>query len=497
VRAGSDLVVGFDLDMTLVDSRPGIRATYEALVAETGLRVDIDLVLSRLGPPLELELANWAPAARVAALAGRYRELYLVRGVAGIELLPGASAALQRVRDLGGRSVVVTAKSAGGAAAVLARLDLPVDALEADRWHTAKAAGLLAHGATVMVGDHVADMAGALAAGAVPVGVTTGPCDADSLVAAGAAVVLDSLEQLPDWLDDFVLDARERHLSDALRAAGSVLVAFSGGADSALVLAAAVRALGPERVAAATAISDSLPDSELAQARRFADSLGVRLLTPVTSELERAGYRANAGDRCWFCKAELLDVLTEVAAGEGLAVVATGTNADDVLAGFRPGIRAAAERGATTPLADAGLTKAQVRELSRRWGLTTWDKPAAACLSSRIAYGVQVTAHRLARVERAEEAAREVLHAHGLPVRDLRVRDLGERASVELDKTLVQRSIDLPELLQAVRGAGFAEAEVDPRGFRSGSMNERLQGPASERLQRPASEQLPQAAPSS
>ncbi len=478
MSADGDLVVGFDLDMTLVDSRPGIRSTYEALVAETGLQIDVDLVLSRLGPPLELELANWAPAGQVPDLADRYRELYLTLGVAGVEPLPGASTALQRVRDLGGRNVVVTAKSAGGASAVLARLDLPVDALEADRWHTAKAAGLLAHGATVMVGDHVADMAGALAAGAVPVGVTTGPCDAEQLTAAGAVVVIDSLQQLPDWLDEYVLGVRERHLLDALEAAGSVLVAFSGGADSALVLAAAVRALGPARVAAATAVSDSLAGVELTQARAFADALGVRLFTPVTAELERAGYRANAGDRCWFCKAELLDVLTGLAAEQGLDAVATGTNADDVVAGFRPGIRAASERGARTPLADAGLTKAQVRELSRRWGLATWDKPAAACLSSRIAYGVQVTAHRLARVERAEQAARTVLREHGLAARDLRVRDLGDRASVELDADLVQRASDLPELVEAVRAAGFAEADVDARGFRSGSMNERLAEPA-------------------
>ncbi len=147
--------------------------------------------------------------------------------------------------------------------------------------------------------------------------------------------------------------------------------------------------------------------------------------------MEREGYRANGGDRCFFCKAELIDVLTPLAEARGIGTVATGTNADDAVAGFRPGIRAADERGAVAPLRDAGLTKAQIREASHRWGLPTWDKPAAACLSSRVAYGVEVTPHRLARVERAEAAVRDLLAADGLA--NLRVRDLGDRASVEVD----------------------------------------------------------------
>ncbi len=193
--------------------------------------------------------------------------------------------------------------------------------------------------------------------------------------------------------------------------------------------------------------------------------------------MDREGYRANAGDRCYFCKAELLDVLTPLAAAHGLAHVATGTNADDAVAGFRPGIRAAAERGAVTPLRDAGLTKAQVRAASRAWGLPTWDKPAAACLSSRVAYGVEVSPFRLARVERAEAAVRAVLAGAGVPVRDLRVRDLGERASLEVDPDRVDAVAAQAGVLEALRSAGFAEAEVDPRGFRSGSMNERLPDP--------------------
>jgi len=274
------------------------------------------------------------------------------------------------------------------------------------------------------------------------------------------------------------LDDKLAALDTRLRELGPVLVAFSGGADSALVLAAAVRALGASGVVAATAVSPSLPEAELAGARSVALGLGVRHEAPATDELSRAGYRANAGDRCWFCKAELLDVLTPLAQQLGMATVVTGTNADDVLAGFRPGIRAAAERGAQAPLRDAGMTKADVRAASRRWGLATADKPAAACLSSRVAFGVQVTRERLARVERAEAAARAVLDAAGLAVLDLRVRDLGDRARIEVDQPAAAAAAALPGLLQAVRGTGFTAAEVDPRGFRSGSMNQLLPDPA-------------------
>lgn len=270
-----------------------------------------------------------------------------------------------------------------------------------------------------------------------------------------------------------MLRARLAELDAGLRRLGSVLVAFSGGADSAFLLAAAVRALGADRVVAATAVSPSLPPRELAAATEFARKFGVRHEAPATNEMARAGYRANAGDRCYFCKAELLDVLTPLAARLGLAHVATGTNADDAVAGFRPGIRAAAERGAVTPLRDVGLTKAQVRAASRAWGLSTWDKPAAACLSSRLAYGIAITPARLARVDRAEAALRAALDRAGYAVRDLRVRDLGEAgARVEVDRDLVPVLAGRPDLLAAVEG--FASVQVDPRGFRSGSMNELL-----------------------
>jgi uncharacterized protein len=277
-------------------------------------------------------------------------------------------------------------------------------------------------------------------------------------------------------LEPAALDGRLADLAALLAPLPGVLVAFSGGVDSGVLLAAAVRALGTGRVVAATAVSPSLPAAERTGAAEFAASLGVRHELPRTDELSREGYRANAGDRCAFCKTELVEVLTPLAARLGIADVVTGTNADDLRAGFRPGIRAAAERGAWAPLARAGLTKDDVRAAARRWGLPLADKPAAACLASRIAYGVPVSAEGLARVEAAEASLRAALAAAGLPVRDLRVRDLGQDvARVEVDAALVPEVTARPELLTAI--GGFGRVEVDPRGFRSGSMNELLPDP--------------------
>jgi pyridinium-3,5-biscarboxylic acid mononucleotide sulfurtransferase len=471
------LTVGFDLDMTLIDSRPGIAAVLDALAAETGTRIDSAAAVRRLGPPLDVELANWYPPADVPAMAERFRALYPGIAIAPTLALPGAREAVTAVRRHGGRVVVVTAKYAPNARLHLDHLGIEVDELVGWRWGPAKGDALRDHGATVYVGDHVGDIDGARAAGAISVAVASGPVPSDALRAAGADVVLDDLSAFPGWLDGHVLAIRLADLEERLRALGSLLVAFSGGADSAFLLAAATRVLGPDRVVAATAVSPSLPASELAQAREFAASLGVRHVLPRTDELSRDGYRANGGDRCYFCKAELLGVLAPVASAHGLAHVATGTNADDAVAGFRPGIRAAAERAAVTPLRDAGLTKAQVRAASRRWGLATWDKPAAACLSSRIAYGTEITADVLARVERAESALRVILAAAEVPVRNLRVRDLCGRAVIEVDADQAVRVAGLPAARRAVLDAGFADAEVDLRGFRSGSMNELLDDP--------------------
>lgn len=475
------LVVGFDLDLTLIDTVPGFAATLTALGEELGVDLAVEQAIQKLGPPLDHLLSPYLPADRVQPAIDRFRALYPDLAVASTPLLVGAAEAVAEVRRHRGRVVVVTGKYAPNARLHVDHLGIDLDHLEGEVWGVGKADVLRREGVSIYVGDHVHDVEGALAAGATSVSVLTGGCTREELLAAGTHVVLDDLRDFPGWLDEHLLTTRLAALEADLRGRGSVMVAYSGGADSAFLLAAAVRALGPGRVVAATGYSHSLPASERDPGRDFAESLGVRLLTPRTHEMEREGYRANAGDRCFFCKAELLDVLTPLAAEHGIAHVATGTNADDAVAGFRPGIRAAAERGAITPLRDAGLTKAQVREASRRWDLPTWDKPAAACLSSRVAYGVEVTPHRLARVERAEAAVRALLAGAGAPSRDLRVRDVDDLGRVEVDAALLAGPLATgaplaDAVLDAVRAAGFPAAELDPRGFRSGSMNEALSG---------------------
>jgi uncharacterized protein len=255
------------------------------------------------------------------------------------------------------------------------------------------------------------------------------------------------------------------HLADL----GPLAVAFSGGTDSALVLAAAVRATGPEAILAVTADSASLAAAELAEAKAFAHSLGVRHLAPGTTELDNPSYAANGRDRCYFCKSTVLDAITAVARDHGLPAVATGTNADDARDPFRPGIRAGDEIGVHTPLRDLGMTKADVRAVSLHWELSTWDKPAQPCLASRVRYGLTITPARLARVEHAEVAVRAWLADAGTPSRDLRVRDLGDVGRVELDPRLAE----LPEiragLTEVVRAAGFDGAELAV--FRSGALN--------------------------
>jgi phosphoglycolate phosphatase len=194
------LVVGFDLDMTLVDSRPGIRASFAALTAETGVVIDVDAVVARLGPPLEVELTNWVDADRVDEMAARYRAHYLVLGVPGTTLLPGAAEAVAAVRARGGRNVVVTAKEERNARACLAHVGLAIDEVAGLRFGHGKVAALREHGATIYVGDTITDIESGLAAGALAVAVTTGPDSADALTAAGAAVVLESLTAFPAWL---------------------------------------------------------------------------------------------------------------------------------------------------------------------------------------------------------------------------------------------------------------------------------------------------------
>ena len=267
------------------------------------------------------------------------------------------------------------------------------------------------------------------------------------------------------------IDRKRAALRRELEATGGLLVAFSGGVDSAFLLAAAVEALG-DRAVAATGVSPSLARSELEDARALAAELGARHIVVETREQEREGYAANGPDRCYFCKSELFDVLLPVAQAEGLRL-AVGTNCDD-LGDWRPGQRAAAERGVLTPLVTAGFGKADVREAARRMGLRVHDKPAAACLASRLAYGVRVTPERLARVERAEALLRS------LGLAQLRVRDHGGLARIEVplgDLSLLVEPEARAHLVEGLRGLGFTYVTLDLEGFRSGSMNAALRRP--------------------
>ncbi|MFV2121462.1 HAD family hydrolase [Streptomyces sp. Act-28] len=204
------LTVGFDLDMTLIDSRPGIHATYRELSARTGVWIDADLAVSRLGPPLEHELAHWFPRERVTETAAAYRELYPAHAIGPSLALPGARGAIQAVRATGGRSVVVTAKNGPHAELHLSHLGLEPDAVVGSLWAEAKAEALREHGATVYVGDHPGDIRGARAADALAVSVATGPYDEAALYAAGADVVLPDLTAFPAWWAAYAEGAASR-----------------------------------------------------------------------------------------------------------------------------------------------------------------------------------------------------------------------------------------------------------------------------------------------
>ncbi|MFD8520312.1 HAD family hydrolase [Streptomyces capillispiralis] len=198
--------VGFDLDMTLIDSRPGIRACYLALAERTGTYIDADLAVTRLGPPLADELINWFPAERVAEVADLYRAMYPTYAVAATPALPGAREAIAAVREAGGRAIVVTAKYEPNAKLHLAHLGIEPDAVIGDLWAEQKALALREHEASVYVGDHVGDVRGARTAGALSVAVATGPCDEAELRAAGADVVLAALTEFPRWFSDYRSD---------------------------------------------------------------------------------------------------------------------------------------------------------------------------------------------------------------------------------------------------------------------------------------------------
>jgi uncharacterized protein len=250
-----------------------------------------------------------------------------------------------------------------------------------------------------------------------------------------------------------------------------VVVAFSGGADSAFLAWVAHDTLGPDRALAATAVSPSLAAFEREDCAALASEWGLRWVEVHTSELDDPAYRRNDADRCFHCKEALLDALVPLAERDGAAVV-LGVNLDD-LGDHRPGQLAAARRGARFPLVEAGFDKAAVRETSRRLGLRTWDKPAAACLASRLPYGTPVTVGVLGQVERAETALR------ALGLRALRVRHYGDLARIEVPVEDLGRVIAArADVVEAVRAAGYRYVTLDLEGLRSGNLNQALRSHA-------------------
>jgi uncharacterized protein len=263
------------------------------------------------------------------------------------------------------------------------------------------------------------------------------------------------------------LEARRQRLAALLGRHQRLLIAFSGGVDSTYLLYAALAALGRDRIVAVTGVSESLASRELEEATALAARLGAVHRTVTTRELQDARYAANPQNRCYFCKSELFDVLHGIAASEGCDAIADGTNLDDTH-DVRPGRQAARERGVTSPLLEAGLSKADIRALSRAAGLPTWDKPEMPCLSSRIPFGSPVDAEKLRQIERAEEGLR------ALGVRGARVRHHGDVARVELPAEWLAQLGDAAfraGLSEALAAAGFRHHTVDLAGYRKGGFH--------------------------
>lgn len=256
-----------------------------------------------------------------------------------------------------------------------------------------------------------------------------------------------------------------------LETCGGAIVAFSGGVDSSLVAALAARALGP-RALAVTAVSPALAHGELAGARAVAASIGIAHETISTDELARPGYRANGADRCYHCKSELYDALSALASERGYPHVLSGANADDI-GDWRPGLLAAREHDVIHPLLEAGLTKAQVRELARELGVPSAEKVASPCLASRVPHGTPVEPAVLRQIDAAEQAVR------ALGYRVLRVRHHGDLGKLELAADELERALE-PEqrraIADAIRSAGYARTAIDLEPFRSGSLTAAFRG---------------------
>ena len=262
-------------------------------------------------------------------------------------------------------------------------------------------------------------------------------------------------------------EVKLERLRALLRETDGIAVAFSSGVDSTFLLKVAHEELG-ERVIAVTARSHSFPKREQDEAAAFCAREGIRQVVVDSEELAIPGFCQNPTNRCYLCKKELFTKILEIARAEGLSAVAEGSNMDD-LGDYRPGLQAVRELGIRSPLREAGLTKDEIRALSRRMGLPTWNKPSFACLASRFPYGEEITVERLARVERAEQ------YLLNLGFRQVRVRSHGDLARIELCAADIPKTVEQREKIHAaLKGFGFAYVALDLQGYRTGSMNEVL-----------------------